>query len=109
MPVVNHSGVEKHFYRGQIGYWGKEGGKPAWSDTANNVWITPQNGGWQVSHRHSGGAFPRLFPKSWAPNHVFCLTLESAIKQAAIMVYAYKRARENPGAAWRQIAKENRK
>lgn len=63
-----------------------------WCDQSNNVWVrqlTPTL--FEVSHRHTGGVFPRLFPPAWAPDRVLCLTHKSAARAAARMVWAYQR------------------
>jgi len=117
MPVIqHHDNVEKHFSYGQVGYWdmtntsGTRGWH--WTSTDNNVWITPKaardGGGYEVSHRHTGRAFPRLFPLAWAPDYVWCLTRESAIKYAAQMVLAYKKSRIMGPKVWCLISEEAR-
>lgn len=65
-------------------------GRLHWSDPSNNVWIKQLSPvSYLVSHRHTGSCFPRLFPADRCPDHIYCGSLQSAIKQAARMVHAY--------------------
>lgn len=66
-----------------------------WTDKNNNVWVSASKNRdyFEISHRHTGGVFPRLFPISDAPNLALATNPKDAARHAARMVRAYEKAR----------------
>ena len=69
--------------------------KQVWCDPTNNVWIYSNKSRtyFEVTHRHIGGCFPRLFPVEWAPDEATANTPGGAAKAAGAMMRAYHRSR----------------
>lgn len=87
---------------------------PTQSELVQEVWACPHNNVWiyanksrtyfEITHRHIGGCFPRLFPLSWAPDMVVAMTPKAAAKHAANMIRAYRRSRLARGAIQSGVA-----